>query len=260
MTLIHNIITCIIIGINTYFSHAFATMAIPFRHKYLYPATATLAIQLVWFYNFCIRETPSILLANANLLIGILVLLLFAPREQRLRALLAHACLMAAQLTIGLVLSVLLVPFGRLTGIDPIRLTTHTDPLYPYACLNCTVWCVIGMYFCGRLLQKHLPVFKEPRYVFIMALVPFSQLLAAILIWSLYFDGFRFQGIRKSILLCFAFFIIADTVCVFMVRKMHAVTVLETNYQHAKVHLEDQVAYYQELQKNILAVNQIRTT
>ena len=256
--MLQNLITCIIIGVNTYFSHAFVTMAVPIRHKYLYPATATLAIQLVWLYNFCVRETPSVALANANLLIGVFILLCYAPSDQKLRSLLAHAGLMVTQLTIGLVLSVLMVPFGKLTGIDPIRLTTHTDPLYPYACLNCTVWCVIGMYFCGRLLRKHLPVFGEEKYVVWLAVIPFSQLLAAVLIWSIYFDGFRFKGIGAGILLCFVFFLAADVICVIIIRKMREVTILETNYRHAKRHLEDQVAYYQEMQKNILAVNQTR--
>ena len=126
--MLQNLITCVIIGVNTYFSHAFVSLAVPIRHKYLYPATATLAIQLVWLYNFCVRETPSIFLANSNLLIGVMILLFFAPSDQKLRSLLAHAGLMITQLAIGLILSVLLVPFGRLTGIDPIRLTTHTDP------------------------------------------------------------------------------------------------------------------------------------
>ena len=231
----------------------FMRKALPIKRPLLYAVLATGVACLLWLVNQMVLAEPTVLLELAVVPAGIGTLMFFT--DQKLRGAIVCAVMHLAQV-IGAVLCLYVCVGLMHVDVSESMMPGTVNFIYCSAVTSCVS--ILLEYGTMRLLQK-LPAGTDlnARYTWFVS-VPISQLVLLNLATRRVFDLNGYVGFTLAMVLCVVLCAAADGACILAYRKLRQLERLKIQVVQVEKSMDQQTAYYEQLQQQILAVNQIR--
>ena len=230
-------------------------MVVPVKHPVRLSLTGAALSCMLWGINNMVLPRPNVMLELLTGLANILVILVLLPRKDFFKATLVQLAFQGTQTVT--VMIVLLVVKGLLGG-DFAAIITAGNPKHVCMCLIASLLTFPAVYGVARLLRRLLPAIRSgARYAWFL-IIPFTQVALLNLASRPALDVGEYAGYKLTLVYCIFLSMAADIACIFTYRKLRQMERMELTAAQSEKALEAQVAYYQELQEQILAVNRIR--
>ena len=231
----------------------FTHLVVPIRKPMEYSVLSTVGACSCWLFNQIVLPAPSVLLELAVFPVAMTILMFYT--EQRLRGVIASAVLHLGQI-IGAVVCMYGIVY--ILHVDIAEQMLPGSLGFILASAVTSGLSVLAEYGAVCLLRR-LPEGMDlnARYLW-FASIPASQMLLLDVASRPAFDLGQYTGMRLSVLLGMVMCAAADVACVLVYRKLRQLENLKIRVNQVEQSLDEQTAYYEHLQKQILSVNCIR--
>lgn len=213
---------------------------------------------IIWIVNHYVVPEPLTLLELLITFYLFFTAWYFAPENKKALSVMCVIIYMAAQFLATYFLLFAVQHISAVLNI-PFALLSDTRTYYN-AVMSLIAFCFTGptMYLSHILICRQLPKLALSKNWLLFLPVPLSQLVLVNVIHRLIPYSSQAGSIKVVIVIGFLFCFLAD-ICFFVgIRKNGQVLQLKAQIRMTEEQLNTQVAYYHQLQTNILAINQIR--
>ena len=243
---------------STVFLFYLQSKTVPMGHPKRYVLFSSLLQISLWVTNHYILPSAASAVDTVSILGIFLFAWLFAEGGCRLKSLVSMIVYMAAGILANCIVGMAAFPIAESLGYSAEFLVDKYQYANAVMCLIC-FFPIAALNYLAYLLLKRL--WNAPgsfRWLLLFVPLPVSQILLLNLLNRVIpFTG-QGAGASVTLILATAFCFAADVCAWIAIWKFHRAEQLKVRLQMTEEQLNTQVAYYRELQDNILAVNQIR--
>ena len=214
-----------------------------------------IAISIWCINNYLLPETSAFL----GLIMAIqypVSTVLFAQKGQRLKAMVAISVYIGVQMIVVWLVGLVAFPVGEQLGYSAADLRSkEIAPLMSLICLF-VYWPIV--LYTQRLIKKLLDKQFSFLWQMIFLPIPISQIIILNILTNLMPKTEIMSGLNPELALVILLSLIADAAFFVGILKIKKNSRLEEQIHAAQEQLNVQTRYYDQLQENILAINQIR--